>query len=134
MADMADIKKSSILVYIQPELVKEVLYPLLNIQKFQIEIVKTPAECLEKIYSTEFDSLIIDASLLKIEDRVNVPLLHELTTLLPVIIIAGKEDFEIELEIRREKIFYYLVKPVNQKELIEVLERATEWSQGGERR
>lgn len=117
-----NIKKSAVLVYISQELAEEMLCLLIAGQKFRIKIVTTADECLKKSQLTKFDVLLIETTVLKIQDRLNIKLLHKLCALLPVIVIADKEDTKIEIKIRKEKIFYYLVKPVNSKELTEVLE------------
>lgn len=121
--------ESYILVCVHPELAKEILSSLHTNQNFQVVLARTSSECLEKIHSAEFNALVIDVDFLKMQNEVDIPLLRELTISLPVIVLAGKENSEIENKIREEKIFYYLAKPTEQRELIEVVEEAIKWSQ-----
>ncbi|HCJ66925.1 MAG TPA: hypothetical protein DHV62_06260 [Elusimicrobia bacterium] len=126
---MDNSQKRPILVCVHPESAEEILYSLLTNQNFQVVVAKSSSECLEKIHSAEFNALVIDADFLKMQNEVDIPLLRELTISLPVIVTAGKENLEIENKIREEEIFYYIVKPVEQKELIEAVEEAIKWSQ-----
>ncbi len=132
---MTDIQKSSILAYVTFETAEEISHLLPGTLSFNIEFIKKSSneflekECLEKIYSNKYNVLIIDACFFSIQDKLNFTLLYELTILVPVIVIGGKDTIDIENKIREEKIFYYLVKPIEPEELIKVLEEAIKWSQ-----
>lgn len=126
---MVDTKNTSILVCVPSETTEEISSLLHGEPTFHIEVVKTPNECLEKVRSAKFDILIMDVCFLKTQDELNVPLLHELTMLFPVILIGGEYNSGFENKIREEKIFYYVVKPIDPKELMQAVEEAIKWAQ-----
>jgi len=126
---MPGAKKYSILVCVHPESANGLLYSVLSGPTFYVETVQSYSECLRRINTGKFNALVIDAFFFKKKNIVISNLIQELVTLLPVIVIAEKEDLENESRIREHKIFYYLPKPVDQKELSEVLNQSVRWSQ-----
>jgi DNA-binding NtrC family response regulator len=51
-----------------------------------------------------------------------IPVIHAVKSELPVIVIADSASLELERTARRERIFYYLVHPIERSEVEEVLQ------------
>jgi len=59
-----------------------------------------------------------------------IPVIHAVRDKLPVIVIAENGSLKLERSARKEKIFYYLVHPVEASEVDEVLQDLLRYPRG----
>ena len=53
-----------------------------------------------------------------------IPLIHQIDRELPIIAVGDTESLEMERKVRVEKVFYYMVQPLDVDEVREVVDRA----------
>ncbi len=53
-----------------------------------------------------------------------IPLVHQISRDLPVVVVGDGGSLEMERRVRLEKVFYYMVQPVDFDEMKQVVQRA----------
>lgn len=104
----------------------ETLGQLLSQEGYQIDFAFDPFQAMEKLMTTNFKAAIL---MLQTDDRSwieSIPVFNNLLPHLPIIIVAESDSLETERLARRGRVFYYLLKPVDLRELTAVLRDASE--------
>ncbi|MBI1747058.1 MAG: response regulator [Acidobacteria bacterium] len=97
---------------------------LLTSEKYQVDISLQPFDALQKLASSSFMVMIISIHSGESNWLDMIPLLNTLHPQLPVIVVTDDGSLETERIARRGRIFYYLMKPIEEKELKAVLRDA----------
>jgi len=126
---MERITQNKIMVLISSRADEEMIKKLSRSGNFHFEIVSSTNECLIKLQTCKYDALIVDSSHLLLGDKVNAYYLRTISELAPVIVISDNEKPEIENEIRAERIYYFLVKPICEEELLSTLIQGAKWKE-----
>jgi DNA-binding NtrC family response regulator len=53
-----------------------------------------------------------------------IPLVHQIDRNLPVVVVGDGVSLDMERRVRLEKVFYYMVQPVDFDEMRQVVQRA----------
>lgn len=104
----------------------EALGRSLSQEGYQIDLAVRPFQAMEKLMTTHFQAAIL---MLQTNDQSwieFIPVFNSLLPRLPIIIVADTDSLETERLVRRGRIFYYLLKPVDMMEIKAVLRDASE--------
>lgn len=91
---------------------------------YQAESSTTAADALRKLAERRYDCLILDLLLPGISGLDVLPVIRAHYPRLPVIAVVAENSFELERRARMERVFYYLVKPIDREEMRAVLQSA----------
>ncbi len=94
----------------------------MEIWDHNIEIAGTGKDALKKVSQKKFDVLLLDIFL---PDCWGYKLIQQFKELRPdigIVTMTGYNSRELELEVRQQGIIYYMIKPINTKELKEIID------------
>src|SRR5579872_2462419 len=114
----------------QPDVV-EALRLLLKREGYQIEAVNSPRAVLESLASHDFDLLLMDLNYardttsgqegLDLLDRI-----HQLDGMLPIVAMTAWGSVELAVEIMREGVRDFVLKPWNNTRLVNIVRNEIE--------
>lgn len=116
------------LVATQDRHVEEMLLSLLDAESYSVDFSKKGSEVLLMIMEKDIDLVVLDLDLLGMTGMEILPIIRKSKPHLPVIVIG--EDYSIKTaeEIAKEGVLYYLLKPVDGKELGQLIKAAKDIS------
>ncbi len=85
---------------------------------FEVESSTCITEAVDRIKDVEFDCIVMDVNLPKIKGYDAVSIIKAIDPNVKIIMTAEKNDMDLELEIRKQDIFYYHIKSFDRKELM----------------
>ncbi|OGG54480.1 MAG: hypothetical protein A3F84_11020 [Candidatus Handelsmanbacteria bacterium RIFCSPLOWO2_12_FULL_64_10] len=91
---------------------------------YQVAATARAGEAIQHALSQPVDAMILSIHTVGMSGLEALPILNQIDPSLPVIVVADDERLETERAARRSKIFYYLVKPVDLRELRDVVRQA----------
>ena len=89
---------------------------------FEVETSQCITEAVERIKDVEFDCLVMDVNLPKIKGYNAVSIIKAIDPNVRIIMTAEKNNMDLELEIRKQDIFYYHIKSFDRKELMAAIQ------------
>lgn len=106
---------------------QEDLFPLAALlcsEQHSVEEVYSATEAIQRILSKHFQVAIFSIPLRGIDTFEAISIVRQIAPHLPIIVLTGEDSIEIQRKVRQEKIFYYLLKPIDWEELREVVRAA----------
>ena len=97
------------------------LYSDLLRNGFEVQSVMSLQEAVEKIKNIDFDCVVMDVDIPKIKGYDAVSILKAVDPRLKVIMTSGRNDLELETEVRKQDISYYHIKSFDLQELVEAV-------------
>lgn len=91
---------------------------------FQIELAKNGQEALEIMKKIEFDLVITDINMPFINGIDFIKEIRQIFGELDIIVISGYDEFEYARQCMKYGVKNYLLKPINDKELVEIVKEA----------
>ena len=91
---------------------------------YTVEAVSRPGDALQRLLPGRFEVMILGVHLEEVEDVEVIQILNRIDRQLPIIAMAADESLELERRARCGKLFYYAVRPVDEKEIKEVVREA----------
>ena len=94
-----------------------------NIERWghRVETAGTGEDALERVRQKRFDLVLLDIFLPDCKGHELIPQLKEIWPETGVVTMTGYNTRDLEWEIRKQGIIYYLTKPFDFKELKEIL-------------
>jgi len=111
--------KRVLIVEPDPETARD-LFLLFHFERedYQLEIVESVAEALEKVQTVNFHCIIIDVNLPEMNSYEAIPLMKTINNpTLPIIVTTDRNTLELETKVREQDVYYYHLKSFNQNEL-----------------
>ncbi|RMF88629.1 MAG: response regulator [Nitrospinota bacterium] len=102
------------------------LLSLLSAERHTVEEVHSATEAIQRLLAKTFQAAIFSIPFRGIDALETLALIRQIAPSLPIIVLAEKDSLEIQRKVRQEKIFYYLIKPIDREELHDVLQAAIE--------
>ncbi len=115
---------SDILVCNADNPLNQYLAKLISEEGHRVEVAKRGSEAIQKILSKKFRAVILGMDIEGMSGVEAISIINKIDTNLPIIAIASDDSLETERRIRSEKIFYYIIKPINGKEMKAVVRDA----------
>lgn len=115
---------AKILICSEDHLDNQFLEELLTAQGYEVTVTHQASEVIQKVLNKKFHALILGIHLEGMSGLEAIPIINKIDSRLPIIAITGDNSLETERKIRKEKIFYYFLKPVDSEEMRAVLRDA----------
>ncbi len=97
------------------------LYSDLLRNGFEVQSVTSLQEAIEKIKNIDFDCVVMDVDIPKIKGYDAVSILKAIDSHLKIIMTSGRNDLELETEVRKQDISYYHIKSFDRRDLVEAV-------------
>ena len=100
---------------------------------FRIEILSKAQEALNRLRQKPFDLILVNIIL---PDSTGPTLISEMKTISPkagIIAMTDRNSRELEMQVRRLDILYYMIKPIDKKDLTRLLDHIEKKSVSGGR-
>ena len=114
-------KKKTIIIIDDDKFILNVFSRILQKQGYNVDVVETGQETLEKINEKKYDLALIDVNLPDINGIDLVSKLNSINPDLIKIVITGFPSIEDATSAMDQGVIAYLVKPVKSEELIELI-------------
>lgn len=114
-------KKKTIIIVDDDKFILNVFSRILQKQGYNVDVVETGQETLEKMNEKEYDLALIDVNLPDINGIDLVSKLNSINPDLIKIVITGFPSIEDATSAMDQGVIAYLVKPVKSEELIELI-------------
>lgn len=102
---------------------------------YHVAVTQRAGEAIQRILSQQVDVVILGIRTVGMSGLEALPIVNQIDPALPVIVVADNETLETERAARQSKIFYYLIKPVDLRELRDAVRqaarRAVSYERGG---
>jgi DNA-binding NtrC family response regulator len=108
----------------------DLLCKVLSEEGYDVESVYDCNEALKRLLSAKFKVFILGIRKETQEFTEIIPLIKTVDKALALITIVDDDSIEIQKKIRKQKVFYHLVKPLNTDEIKDVVRDAMAWSGG----
>jgi len=115
---------SDILVCNADNPLNQYLAKLISEEGHRVEVTQRGSEAIQKILGKRFKAVILGMDIEGMSGVEAISIINKIDTNLPIIVIASDDSLEAERRVRSEKIFYYFIKPINGKEMREVVRHA----------
>jgi len=97
------------------------LSSLLVDEGYDVEASEGLTEAAERINNVKFDCIIMDVDLPEMKGYKAIPILKAIDPKVQIIMTAVENTVELEVEVRKQDIFYYYIKSFEQEELKEAV-------------
>ena len=114
-------KKKTIIIIDDDKFILNVFSRILQKQGYNVDVVETGQETLEKMNEKKYDLALIDVNLPDINGIDLVSKLNSINPDLIKIVITGFPSIEDATSAMDQGVIAYLVKPVKSEELIELI-------------
>lgn len=114
-------KKKTIIIIDDDKFILNVFSRILQKQGYNVDVVETGQETLEKMNEKKYDLALIDVNLPDINGIDLVSKLNSINPDLIKIVITGFPSIEDATNAMDQGVIAYLVKPVKSEELIELI-------------
>ena len=88
---------------------------------YDVETSESLTEAAERINDVKFDCIIMDVDLPEMKGYKAVPILKAIDPKVQIIMTAVENSVELEVEVRKQDIFYYYIKSFDREELKEAV-------------
>ncbi len=89
---------------------------------YSVETSATGTDALKKAKQKKFDVVLLDILLPDCKGHKLIPQFKQMWPEIGIVTMTGYNSRELELEVRQQRIVYYMIKPFSIKELKEVLD------------
>ena len=88
---------------------------------YEVETSECIREAAEKVKDVRFDCIILDVNLPKIKGYEAVSILRAIDPEVQIIMTTATNSMDLEMEVRKQDIFYYYIKSFEREELEEAV-------------
>ncbi len=118
-------RKLSVLVVDDEQIILDSVKKHLKSDEYELHLVLTPEEGLEKIKNEHIDVVLTDLMMPEIDGLELMKMVKEIHPNIPVIIITGYATINTALQATQLGAFDYIAKPFSRRELLAVVQRAS---------
>lgn len=116
MSVIVDINKIVLIVEPDIKYARE-LFVILADEDYDIILSRSFADAAKKLKAGKFDCIIMDVNLPDMKGYDAVPIMKTIDPKVQIIMIADQNTRELEVEVRKQDIFYYYIKSFEPCEL-----------------
>ena len=98
------------------------LSPFLIDEGYDVETSEGIRKAVERIKDVKFDCVIIDVDLPEMKGYEAVPIIKAIDPKIQIIMTAAENTMELEVEVRKQDIFFYYIKSFDPEELREAVQ------------
>ena len=92
----------------------------------KVEISRTGKDALKKVSKKEFDLVLLDIFLPDIQGHELIPQFKKLCPETGIVTMTGYNSRELEMQVRKEGVLYYMIKPFEMKDLQSLLDHVSQ--------
>ncbi len=92
----------------------------------KVEVSGTGKDALEKARKKHFDLVLLDIFLPDCKGHDLIPQLRDIWPDMGIVTMTGYNSRELELEVRQQRILYYMIKPFETKHLKTLLDHISQ--------
>ena len=89
---------------------------------YRLDFIESTTEAIKKILAQCYDVVILELDMDAGVETISI--INQIDSDVPIITITGLDSLETQRQVRKGKIFYYLVKPIADEEIKSVIEYA----------
>ncbi len=115
---------SKILIADDEGSIRRTLREILEFEKFEVEEAADGAECLSKLRKSEFDVVLLDIKMPKMDGMEALDRIQEINPDLPVVMISGHATIDTAVEAVKRGAFDFIAKPPDLNRLLITLRNA----------
>lgn len=115
---------SKILIADDEGSIRRTLREILEFEKFEVEEAADGVECLSKLRKSEFDVVLLDIKMPKMDGMEALDRIQELNPDLPVVMISGHATIDTAVEAVKRGAFDFISKPPDLNRLLITLRNA----------
>lgn len=104
--------------------VRDSLVEALSVESLEADTADRAVDAIQKIMRTRYRAIVLDLKLPGLGGLDAIPMVKRLDEDLPIIVMTGHASYETEQAARAAGIFYYLVKPFSNDELVQAVKAA----------
>jgi CheY-like chemotaxis protein len=117
----SNVAPDRLIIVVDPsEDIRDLLAKAFTLEGYRVETFAKGIAALQKIYEGKVDVVVVDTELGDIEIDRFVLASHQRAPRVPIIVVTASTSNELERQVRRNRIFYYAVKPFS----LEILKTA----------
>lgn len=87
-----------------------------------LDFIESTTEAIKKILAQCYDVVILELDMDAGVETISI--INQIDSDVPIVTITGLDSLETQRQVRKGKIFYYLVKPIADEEIKSVIEYA----------
>ncbi len=103
-----------------------VIFEAIDIEKHTVKIAGTGKEAIELVREERFDLVLLDILLPDCRGNELIPDFKKLSPQIGIVTMTGHNSRELELEIRQQGIYYYLIKPFSVKTIKDIVDHVSD--------
>lgn len=96
---------------------KSYLFDLLSAEGYRVETAKNCFDAIQQVLTERPDVVVMGIDHEGISALEAIRVMNKIDIDLPIIAMTHDPSLEMEKKVRREKIFYYIVKPIDREEM-----------------
>jgi CheY-like chemotaxis protein len=100
----------------------EVIADTIEAWDHEVEISATGEDALEKVRKKQFDLVLLDLFLPDCKGNELISQLREIWPDIGIVAMTGYNSRELELQVRQQRVLYYMIKPFETQTLKELLD------------
>ncbi len=103
-----------------------VIFKAIDIEKHTVKIAGTGKEAIELVSEETFDLVLLDILLPDCRGNELIAEFKKLSPQMGIVTMTGHNSRELELEVRQQGIYYYLIKPFSVKTIKDIVDHVSE--------
>lgn len=107
----------SVLIANGDQATRESLSRILIREGYKVETASLASEVIQKIQNANIGVLVIDVDLSGMESHGIIPIIKKIDPAIPIVVMSNNSSLELARRVRKEGIFYYALKPLDQEEI-----------------
>ncbi|MFQ5769949.1 MAG: response regulator [bacterium] len=108
-------ERLTILLATSDNYLKDKLLSVLSDKDFPVEVVNTCKEVFETLVDYNFDVVIFDPEIGKLEELDAVQLIKKIRPKTPIIVVSDETSYETGVKIAEMGVYFRMGKPINEK-------------------
>jgi EAL domain-containing protein (putative c-di-GMP-specific phosphodiesterase class I)/ActR/RegA family two-component response regulator len=124
---IADVASPAVLVVDDESAVARVTERMLVRHGYRVTVAASGREALQKMDGARFDAIVSDLGMPEMDGRALLRAIRAKDLDVPFVVLTGMPDVNSAIEAVEYGAFRYLIKPVPQEELLDVVTKAVHW-------
>jgi len=117
-------KKHLILIADDDKYIRELLHRELDLSEYEVNIVNNGDKLISLLQTKKASLVITDIYMDDTDGFEVITIVKRLNPYIPIIVITGDNDIELERKVRNKDIFAYFIKPIEIKIFHETIKAA----------
>lgn len=112
---------------------KSYLFDLLSAEGYKVETAKNCFDVIQRVLTGRYDVVVLGIDNEEAIALETIRVINKIDINLPIIAMTHDPSFETQKRVRQEKIFYYILKPIDREEIKAAVRNAMLKSSSGQK-